>query len=234
MDYFLQKVGGRPARQAVTLRRCTPVEAPAVFALQNEVRAAMPHPEQFVPDTLENITGYLRTGVCIGAWQQGRLGAYLILRLCGQSSENYAAFLGVPQSQWQHWANADSAVVHPDWRGNGLQRAMLEAALPHEPQATPVRRPLFERVRALLAQARGDPSQALQHWQRAHDLGEKLAPGHPSRVLYTLELAEARDAARQPERVRPLLVSLRSQLTGYGEAAPMTQRAARLAAHLGP
>lgn len=130
MDYFLQKVGGRPARQAVTLRRCTPVEAPAVFALQNEVRAAMPHPEQFVPDTLENIADYLRTGVCIGAWQQGRLGAYLILRLCGQSDENYAAFLGVPQSQWQHWANADSAVVHPDWRGNGLQRAMLEAALP--------------------------------------------------------------------------------------------------------
>ena len=116
MDYFLQKVGGKSARQAVTLRRCTPAEAPAVFALQNEVRAAMPHPEQFVPDTLENITGYLRTGVCIGAWQQGRLGAYLILRLCGQSDENYAAFLGVPQSQWQHWANADSAVVHPDWR----------------------------------------------------------------------------------------------------------------------
>ena len=109
MDYFLQKVGGKPARQAVTLRRCTPAEAPAVFALQNEVRAAMPDPEQFVPDTLENIVDYLRTGVCIGAWQQGRLGAYLILRLCGQSSENYAAFLGVPQAQWQHWANADSA-----------------------------------------------------------------------------------------------------------------------------
>ena len=101
-----------------------------MFALQNEVRAAMPHPEQFVPDTLENITAYLRTGICIGAWQQRRLGAYLILRLCGQSDENYAAFLGVPQSQWQYWANADSAVVHPDWRGNGLQRAMLEAALP--------------------------------------------------------------------------------------------------------
>ena len=41
MDYFLQKVGGKSARQAVTLRRCTPAEAPAVFALQNEVRAAV-------------------------------------------------------------------------------------------------------------------------------------------------------------------------------------------------
>ena len=43
MDYFLQKVCGKPARQTVTLRRCTPAEAPAVLALQNEVRAAMPH-----------------------------------------------------------------------------------------------------------------------------------------------------------------------------------------------
>ena len=136
MEVFLHKICGQPVQPPVSmqLRRCTPEQAPAVYALQNEVRAAMPDPEQFVPDTLENITGYLRTGICIGAWQQGRLGAYLILRLCGQSDENYAAFLGVPQSQWQHWANADSAVVHPDWRGNGLQRAMLEAALPLLPQ----------------------------------------------------------------------------------------------------
>ena len=130
MDYFLQKVGGRPARQAVTLRRCTPVKAPAVFALQNEVRAAMPHPEWFVTDTLEHITGYITDSLCIGVWQGSRLGAYLTFHYCGQSPHNYAAFLGVPQAEWPHWANADSAVVHPDWRGNGLQRAMLEAALP--------------------------------------------------------------------------------------------------------
>lgn len=42
-------------------------------------------------------------------------------QLCG--------FLGVPREEWEHWANADSAVVHPDWRGNGLQRKLLEAAL---------------------------------------------------------------------------------------------------------
>ena len=130
MELILHKVCGHPAQQAVTLRRCTPDEAPAVYALQNEVHAAMPHPEWFVTDTLEHITGYITDSLCIGVWQGSRLGAYLTFYYCGQSPHNYAAFLGVPQAEWPHWANVDSAVVHPDWRGNGLQRRMLEAALP--------------------------------------------------------------------------------------------------------
>ena len=143
MELILQKVCGRSAQLPIRLRRCGPADAAAFFALQNEVRAAMPHPEQFVPDTLENITAYLREDLCIGAYGQNagdeadtgaydgeRLGAYFILRYCGRSAHNYAAFLGVPREEWEHWANADSAVVHPDWRGNGLQRKLLEAALP--------------------------------------------------------------------------------------------------------
>ena len=37
--------------------------------------------------------------------------------------------MGIPREEWDGWANADSAIVHPDYRGNGLQRKMLEAAL---------------------------------------------------------------------------------------------------------
>ena len=66
MELILHKVCGHPAQQAVTLRRCTPDEAPAVYALQNEARAAMPDPSQFVPDTLENITAYVQKDLCIG------------------------------------------------------------------------------------------------------------------------------------------------------------------------
>ena len=131
MELILQKVCGRPAQLPIRLRRCGPADAAAFFALQNEVRAAMPHPEQFVPDTLENITAYLREDLCIGAYDGERLGGVLypaLLRpehaqLCGLSG-------GCPGEEWEHWANADSAVVHPDWRGNGLQRKLLEAALP--------------------------------------------------------------------------------------------------------
>ena len=130
MELILQKVCGQPAALPVTLRRCTLDEAPAVFELQNTVHAAMPHPEWFVTDTLENITAYIAHSLCIGVWCGSRLGAYLTLHYCGDEPENYAAFLGVPPEQWQHWGNVDSAVVHPDWRGNGLQRRMLAAALP--------------------------------------------------------------------------------------------------------
>ncbi|MGN0707169.1 MAG: GNAT family N-acetyltransferase [Faecalibacterium sp.] len=133
MEYLLRRICGSPAEQPVILRRCRPQEAQAVFRLQNEVHAGMPHPEQFVPDTLDNLSRYLRQDLCVGAWQGERLGAYLILRLCGGSPENYAAFLGVPKEEWPQWANADSAVVHPDWRGNGLQRVLLQAALPMLP-----------------------------------------------------------------------------------------------------
>ena len=57
----------------------------------------------------------------------GRLCHRALLR---RSEHNYAAFLGIPRVEWPHWANADSAIVHPDYRGNGLQRLMLQAALP--------------------------------------------------------------------------------------------------------
>ena len=135
MELLLNKVCGQPAALPVAVRRCGPADAAAFYALQNEVRAAMPHPEQFVPDTQENITAYLAHDLCLGVFDGARLGAYFILRYCGQSEHNYAAFLGIPQAEWDHWANADSAVVHPDWRGNGLQRHMLEAALPLLPES---------------------------------------------------------------------------------------------------
>ena len=71
MEVFLHKICGQPVQPPVSmqLRRCMPEQAPAVYALQNEVRAAMPDPEQFVPDTLENITAYVRNDLCIGAGQ---------------------------------------------------------------------------------------------------------------------------------------------------------------------
>ena len=112
MELCLHQVRGRAAPLSVTLRQCTREEAETVYRLQNEVRAMMPNPELFMPDTLENIQSYLEHDLCLGAWDGERLGAYFILRYCGHSEHNYAAFMGIPEAEWEHWANADSVIVH--------------------------------------------------------------------------------------------------------------------------
>lgn len=114
MELCLHQVRGRAASLPVTLRQCTREEAGTVYRLQNEVRAMMPNPELFMPDTLENIQSYLEHDLCLGAWDGERLGAYFILRYCGHSEHNYAAFMGIPEAEWEYWANADSVIVHPD------------------------------------------------------------------------------------------------------------------------
>ena len=128
MEILLHKVCGRPASRTMTLRAARPEDAAAFYALQNEVRAAMPHPEQFVPDTLENIAHYLKEDLCIGGWDGERLGAYFILRYCGQDAHNYAPL----------WASREKSGTlgqrrqrhrPPRLPGNGLQRKLLEAAL---------------------------------------------------------------------------------------------------------
>jgi GNAT superfamily N-acetyltransferase len=129
IELTLKKFAGAPAARRVQLRRCTPAEASAVFALQNEVRARMPRPDQFVPDTAEQIRQYVAEDLCLGVWDGARLAAYFTLRYCGMDEHNYANVLGLPREEWPRWANADSAVVHPDYRGNGLQRRLVEAAL---------------------------------------------------------------------------------------------------------
>ena len=72
MELCLHQVRGRAAPLSVTLRQCTREEAETVYRLQNEVRAMMPNPELFMPDTLENIQSYLEHDLCLGVWDGER------------------------------------------------------------------------------------------------------------------------------------------------------------------
>ena len=129
MELILQKVCGRPAQLPIRLRRCGPADAAAFFALQNEVRAAMPHPEQFVPDTLENITAYLREDLCIGHTTVNGWGRTLSCATAAGARTTMRPFWGCPGGVGA-LGQCGQRSGHPDWRGNGLQRKLLEAALP--------------------------------------------------------------------------------------------------------
>ncbi len=125
MDWILEKYQGRPAAVLVQVRRGTQEDLDAFFDLQEQVRAAMPRPELFLPDTREELAEMLAAHLCIGVWHQQRLAAFFILRYCGEDAHNYASVMGLPQAQWKYWANGDSAAVHPDYRGNRLQQRMM-------------------------------------------------------------------------------------------------------------
>lgn len=128
MDWILNKYKGKPAAVLAQVRRCGPDDLDAVYGLQEYVRAQMPRPELFLPDTYEELRGMLQNDLCVGTWVGSELAAFFILRCCGDNEHNYANVLGVPRSDWAYWANADSAAVHPDYRGNALQRRMMLVA----------------------------------------------------------------------------------------------------------
>lgn len=171
MEQKLHRYGGRELEnpRPIALRQCTSAaEADAVYALQNEVRAAMPDPELFVPDTREHIGNYLKYDLCVGAWDGSRLAAYLILRYCGQTEENYAAYFDLPPEEWDHWANADSAGGPPGLPG---QRAAAEDAAGSFAPAAPGHRG---------PGGHGEPRQRLQPEQRA---GQRLCHRLPPRQV---------------------------------------------------
>ena len=99
MELCLHQIRGRRRRW-----RCAPGDARSAkrpgpsASSQNEVRAMMPNPELFMPDTLENVQSYLERPL---PWRMGRqaAGAYFILRYCRHSEHNYAAFIGI-QAEW--------------------------------------------------------------------------------------------------------------------------------------
>jgi tetratricopeptide (TPR) repeat protein len=107
--------------------------------------------------------------------------------------------------------------------------AWLQQAAVHEARLPAARRPLFERVRALRAEARGERSQSLGYWKSALQRAEQgLAPTHPVRLAAALDLAEALAGAGQAEPARSLLAAQRRALQGYGERSPFAQRAAKV------
>lgn len=125
MEVFLKRAGGAQADVCAEVRRCTSDDLAALFALQNAVRSGMENPEHFLPNNEQELAGDLRDSLCIGVFVDGEPAAYSILRYCGASDHNYANYLGVPKEDIPYWANGDTVVVAPEWRGNRLQQRLL-------------------------------------------------------------------------------------------------------------
>lgn len=126
MEWILRKKDGKPVTVLASVRKATLNELESLFEMQNRIRAQMDDPEQFIPNEKEELRDNILNNLVIGVWVAQTPIAMGIVRYDGNVDTNYAHHFNVPQGEIAYWANADTVVVDPKWRGNGLQQRLVE------------------------------------------------------------------------------------------------------------
>jgi ribosomal protein S18 acetylase RimI-like enzyme len=102
-------------------------DIPAVMQLQ-----AMAGTNLFVPLTEQELIHYMGAeGVCLGAWIHGDLAGFRCIAFPGYAGDHLGRDIGWTDDRLLMAAHLEAAVVHPDYRGNGLQYTMADLAIEH-------------------------------------------------------------------------------------------------------
>lgn len=128
MQFPIIRRGGVPCRETLPARLCTPEDIPALWALEQQVLAALPDPALFIPTAPNELASQLNAGFILAVWDGEEAAAYVSVEYCGQDARSYGRDAGISGSELDTWANLDTVLVRPDLRGNGLQQALLTAA----------------------------------------------------------------------------------------------------------
>lgn len=111
---------------AFTLRRCGEGDLADIVALQTEVAAALERAHLFVQTPEEELADSLGSDVCLGVYDGERLAAFSVLVLNRVSPRSLGSHLGYTEEEMRRCVTYDTTFVHPDYRGCGLQRTMIE------------------------------------------------------------------------------------------------------------
>ncbi len=128
MKFAISRFAGHPTTRVLTLCRAGVADLPALWQLQQQVMACLPDPALFVPTPEQELAAQLEHGFLLLVRDQRQIAGYICVEYCGASPRNYAADMGLSAAQLPLWANLDTVLVHPDYRGNGLQRLLLGLA----------------------------------------------------------------------------------------------------------
>ena len=128
MKFAISRFRGRPTTRVLTLCPAGKADLPALWQLQKEIVACLPDPALFVATPEAELAAQLEHGFLLQLRDQGQIAGYVCVEYCGASPRSYAADMGLDLCQQPFWANLDTVLVHPDYRGNGLQRLLLGLA----------------------------------------------------------------------------------------------------------
>ena len=115
---------------AIEIRRGDMGDTENFIKLLYDVQAAMPHKEWFYQDPPEEIREMMADGTMqlwVAMDGDQLAGAFDIL-LPGTQEFNYGHDLGFTEEELLRVINMDTAAVHPAYRGQGLQRRLMQEA----------------------------------------------------------------------------------------------------------
>ena len=111
------------------IRRADEADIPEIMVIMNEAGFDTSHPDWFVADDEEYIREHLKNHgyVIVAESPAGEIAGFFIVKY-PEGEDNLGTYLDFDREQLTHVAVMDSAVVGSAYRGNGLQKKMLEAA----------------------------------------------------------------------------------------------------------
>lgn len=112
----------------ITIRQGTMEDIDAVIDLLQTVREGMDHQEWFYLDPPEDVREMMKKGV-MKLWvamDGNKIAAAFDFLIPGLETYNYGYDLGLSKNELLAVINMDSAAVHPDYRGKGLQRKLIQ------------------------------------------------------------------------------------------------------------
>ncbi len=112
---------------AYSVRFLEPADIGLLLGLHREVLAAMPEPlllyerdHSFYHQCTTN------SGCVVGAFHDKAMIGYAALFTPGPEDENYGTFLGLEEADLRRVGHLAGSAVHPDYRGNRLQRLLVD------------------------------------------------------------------------------------------------------------
>lgn len=116
--------------EQIIIRRGTQSDTEAFIHLLAEVREGMTNKAWFYLDAPEDVREMMENGVMTlwVAMDGDRLAGAFDSLTPGLEDYNYGYQLGFSQEELKKVINMDTAAVHPDYRGQHLQRRLLQAA----------------------------------------------------------------------------------------------------------
>lgn len=115
------------ATEGLSLVEATIADLSVIYDFQREVMGYIEQEEWFCPTDLEQYEKMLSTkDVVLKVMDGNRLAAFGSMVYGDNTDSCYASHLGFPKEEWGKWVNMDTIMVHPDYRGRGLQKYLFE------------------------------------------------------------------------------------------------------------